>query len=110
MKLHRTLTFFAALTLGSLAAQAGPSQPQAQPQVQPYVTTSASTSTSTLTRAEVIADLKAARQAGTLPRNSHWAHVPAPLSKAGGPRTRAEVRAEAVEAARSGFSVINGED
>ena len=108
MKLHRTLTFFAALTLGSLAAQAGPSQPQAQPQVQPYVTTSASTST--LTRAEVIADLKAARQAGTLPRNSHWSHVPAPLSTAGGPRTRAEVRAEAVEAARSGFSVINGED
>lgn len=110
MKLHRTLTFFAALALGSLAAQAGPAQSNAQ---QYFVTsdiTSTSTSTSTLTRAEVLADLKAARQAGTLPRNGNWSNAPAPLFKAGGGRTRSEVRAEAVEAARSGSSVINSDD
>lgn len=108
MKLHRTLTFFAALALGSLTAQAGPAQPNAQ---QYFVTSDiTSTSTSTLTRAEVLADLKAARQAGTLPRNGNWSNAPAPLFKAGGGRTRSEVRAEAVEAARSGSSVINSDD
>ncbi len=108
MKLHRTLTFFAALALGSLAAQAGPAQSNAQ---QYFVTSDiTSTSTSTLTRAEVLADLKAARQAGTLPRNGNWSNAPAPLFKAGGGRTRSEVRAEAVEAARSGSSVINSDD
>ena len=108
MKLHRTLIFFAALALGSLAAQAGPAQSNAQ---QYFVTSDiTSTSTSTLTRAEVLADLKAARQAGTLPRNGNWSNAPAPLFKAGGGRTRSEVRAEAVEAARSGSSVINSDD
>ena len=106
MKLHRTLTFFAALALGSLAAQAGPAQSNAQ---QYFVTsdiTSTSTSTSTLTRAEVMA----ARKAGTMPGNDDWLQTPAPQAVVGHPRTREEVRAEAIEAAHSGFSVINGED
>jgi len=38
---------------------------------------------STLTREAVVADLVAARQNGTLPRDGDWSNVPAPLALSG---------------------------
>ncbi|MBS0293119.1 MAG: DUF4148 domain-containing protein [Proteobacteria bacterium] len=56
---------------------------------------------STLTRAAVIADLKAARDSGTLPTYSEFDGMPAPMGATTSTLTRAEVRRQAVEAAQT---------
>ena len=101
MTMRRTFTLFASLAFASLAAHAAPVQPYGE-----QYSVAQTTTTSTLTRAEVMA----ARKAGTMPGNDDWLQTPAPQAVVGHPRTREEVRAEAIEAAHSGFSVINGED
>lgn len=98
MNAYRTLAV-AALALGALTAQAGsygenyPAMPE---------------STSTLTRAAVIAELVAAREAGTLPRDGDWSNAPAPLALAGNPFSREAVRTEAIAAQKAG-AIVSGE-
>ena len=64
---------------------------------------------STLTREAVIAELVAARKAGTLPRDGEWYNVPAPIStQSGTVLTREAVRAEAMAAAKAG-TIVHGD-
>lgn len=69
---------------------------------------------STLTREAVIADLVAARQNGTMPRDGDWTNVPAPLALSGSAdantqvATREQVRAEAIAAARA-HTIVSGD-
>jgi hypothetical protein len=58
---------------------------------------------STLTREAVVAELVAARAAGNLPQDHEWYNVPAPLGTSGATAlTRAEVRNDAMAAAKAG--------
>lgn len=95
MNLYRTTTLAAALSLAALSAHAAPPM-----YGETYPATPATPST--LTRAEVVADLVAARQAGTLPRTGDWSNAPAPLAIGTSTRSRAEVREEAIAAAHAG--------
>lgn len=101
MNAYRTLTVAAALALSTLAAQAaGPQLPTTGEWSSAPLTAEAP---STLTRQAVVADLVAAREAGTMPRDGEWSNVPAPLGSASAATTltRAEVRAEAIAAAKA---------
>ena len=96
-KNYRTLAALSVLALSSWAAQAqsvgafgeGSNYPAA-----------ASTQT-TLTRAAVAADLAAARANGTMPHDAEGSDVAYSDVSAHGSRSRAEVRAEAIAAARA---------
>lgn len=61
---------------------------------------------STRTRAEVVTELKQAQAEGTLAASEHEYPVLAPV--AGTARTRAEVRAEAIQAAKNHGSNVKG--
>ncbi len=96
---YRTLTAVAALALSAFAAHAQSNNGDAS------IYPSLQSAPSTLTREAVIAELVSARESGTLPRGGDWYDVPAPLAlsgQSGSTVTRAEVRAQAVAAARAG--------
>lgn len=103
MTLYRTLSLAAALSLATLAAQAAPQNTYGE------TYPAAQATSSTLTRAEVVAELVAARQAGTLPRTGDWSDAPAPLALAGSTRSREEVRNEAMAATKAGRTATTGE-
>ena len=103
MYLYRTLSLAAAMALGTMAAQAAPQNTYGE------TYPAAQTTRSTLTRAEVTAELVAARQAGTLPRAGDWSNVPAPLALAAHPRTREDVRKEAMATAKAGSTAVDEE-
>ena len=96
MNLYRTLSLTAALAVSTMAAQAAPQDTYGET----YPVYQATPST--LTRAEVIAELVAARQAGTMPRTGDWSNTPAPLALAPSTLTREAVRSEAIAAAKKG--------
>jgi hypothetical protein len=50
----------------------------------------------------VVAELVAARAAGTLPQDSEWYNVPAPLSINGSALARTDARNDAMAAAKAG--------
>lgn len=96
---YRTLTAVAALALSAFAANAQSNNGDAS------IYPSLQSAPSTLTREAVIAELVSARQNGTLPQGGDWYDVPAPLALSGQSDTtvtRAQVRAQAVAAARAG--------
>ena len=101
------MTVAAALALSTFAAQAaGPQLPTHGEWSSAPLATEAH---STLTRQAVVADLLAAREAGTMPRDGEWSNVPAPLGSASAATalTRAEVRAEAIAAVKANM-IPNG--
>lgn len=99
MHTYRTLAA-ATLALSALAAHAAPNGSGAEAAVKQQAP-------STLTREAVIAELVAARQNGTLPRDGEWYNVPAPLALGGSTLTRAAVRDEAIAARKNGM-VVSG--
>ena len=99
MNLYRTLSLTAALVVSTMAAQAAPQDTYGET----YPVYQATPST--LTRAEVIAELVAARQAGTLPRTGDWSNTPAPLALAPSTLTREAVRSEAMATAKTGPTI-----
>ncbi|MFZ2857047.1 DUF4148 domain-containing protein [Acidovorax sp.] len=106
MNMHRTLTVAVTLALSAFAAQAQSAAPHEGDWSNYPATVEAP---STLTREAVIAELVAARKAGTLPRDGEWDNVPAPIStQSGTVLTREAVRAEAMEAAKAG-AIVHGD-
>lgn len=99
MHTYRTLAA-ATLALSALAAHAAPNGSGAEAAVKQQAP-------STLTREAVIAELVAARQNGTLPRDGEWYNVPAPLALGGSTLTREAVRDEAIAARKNGM-VVSG--
>ena len=102
MHTYRTLAAatLALSALSALAAHAAPNGSGAEAAVKQQAP-------STLTREAVIAELVAARQNGTLPRDGEWYNVPAPVALAGSTVTREAVRAQAIEAPKNGM-VVSG--
>lgn len=97
MNAYRTLAATALIVLGSVAAQAAEPRMDGDWSNDPV----SLQAPSTVTRAQVVAELAAARQNGTMPRSGEWYDEPAPLSTQPSTLTRAEVRAEAVAALKS---------
>lgn len=93
MKTTRRIAVVAALALSAIAAQAGQdfTSDHYPPQVQ---------SQSTLTRAEVISELKLAREQGTLP--NYDVDLIIPRQEQASTVTRAQVRAETLIAMQKG--------
>ena len=106
---YRTLATVAALALSAFAANAQSNNGASFGEGDIYP--SFQSAPSTLTREADIAELVSARQNGTLPRDGDWSNMPAPLALSGQPDTtltRAEVRAQAIAAARAG-EIVSGE-
>ena len=99
---YRTLTTFAVLALSGFAANAQSNNGDAG------VYPAFDNTPSTLTREAVVAELVNARQNGSLPHGGEWYEVPAPLALSGQTTTvtRAEVRAQAIAAARANETAI----
>ncbi len=97
MNAYRTFGAAALIALSAVAAQAAEPRMDGDWSNDPV----SLQAPSTVTRAQVIAELAAARQNGTLPRAGDWYDEPAPLGSQPSTLTRAEVRAEAIAALKN---------
>lgn len=97
MNAYRTLGTAALIALSAVAVQAAEPRMDGDWSNDPV----SMQAPSTLTRAQVVAELAAARENGTLPRSGQWYDEPAPLGGQTSVLTRAEVRAEAVAAMKN---------
>ena len=100
-KNYRTLAALSVLALSSWAAQAQSQVIDGDGSNYPAV----SSVHSTLTRAEVLAELAAARANGTMPRYAEASDVAYSDAAVRGSRSRADVRAEAIAASRADKTV-----
>lgn len=104
-KNYRNLAALSVLAVSAIAAQAQTASPfegnrSAYPSIQ--------ATPSTLTRAAVIADLQAARANGTMNVDGDRSEAPRSITQVGSTLSRADVRAEAIAAAKAD-TIVHGE-